>query len=106
MSTPLTGTESNARDFAAVLGAQRSTLQARFGVRRIGLFGSVVRGDAGHNSDVDVLVEFEPDQATYDHLFDLRQFLQRLFGRDVDVVTVAGLSPHVRPFVEQDLVWT
>ncbi|MDD3566042.1 MAG: nucleotidyltransferase domain-containing protein, partial [Methanothrix sp.] len=54
-------------------------------------------------SDVDVLVEFvEP---SFDSFMDLAFFLEDLFGRDVDLVTIGGLSPHIAPFVEREVVW-
>jgi predicted nucleotidyltransferase len=105
MSTPTSTEPRTQPPPVAVLRARRAALRERFGVRRIGVFGSQVRGDATPDSDLDVLVEFEPEEATYDHLFDLHAFLRELFGQDVDVVTTDGLSPHMRPYVEHDLVW-
>lgn len=89
----------------AVLRHRRAEVRERFRVRRIGVFGSQARGDGGATSDLDVLVEFEPGEATYDRLFDLYVFLKELFGQEVDVVTTDGLSPHLQPYVEHDLIW-
>lgn len=88
------------------LRADRERLRHRFGVRRVGVFGSFARGEAGPDSDLDILVEFERGEATYDRLYDLIAYLRELAGRDVDVVTTGGLSPYIRPYVERDLVWT
>lgn len=87
------------------LRANRERLRRRYGVRRVGVFGSFARGEAGPDSDIDFLVEFEQGKATYDRLYDLITYLQELTGREVDVVTTGGLSPYVRPYVERDLVW-
>jgi uncharacterized protein len=61
----------------------------RFGVRRCGIFGSFARDTAIHpQSDVDILVAFEPDQKTFDNFIHLSFFLEDLFGRTVDFITV------------------
>jgi predicted nucleotidyltransferase len=70
----------------------------RFGVRRCGVFGSFVRDAAIHpQSDVDILVAFEPDQKTFDNFIHLSFFLEDLFGRTVDLITVESLSPYIGP---------
>jgi uncharacterized protein len=63
----------------------------QFGARRIGVFGSFARGEASPESDVDVYVEFEDRQRTYDNFFALHELLERLFGRRVDLVTDKAL---------------
>jgi len=78
-------------------------IKRRFGVKRIWIFGSHARGEGKETSDVDVLVEFvEP---SFDNFMDLAFFLEDLFGRDVDLVTIGGLSPYIAPFVEREVVW-
>jgi hypothetical protein len=68
----------------------------RFGVRRCGVFGSFVRDTAIHDqSDVDILVAFEPDQKTFDNFIHLSFFLEDLFGRAVDLITIESLSPYI-----------
>ena len=74
-----------------------------YGVRRIGIFGSHARGDPDEGSDVDILVEFE--KATFDNFMDLAFFLEDLFGREVDIVTVDSLSPYIAPRVNSEVVW-
>jgi predicted nucleotidyltransferase len=70
----------------------------RFGVKRCGIFGSFVRDAKIHpQSDVDILVAFEPDQKTFDNFMNLSFFLEALFGRTVDLVTVESLSPYIGP---------
>jgi predicted nucleotidyltransferase len=51
----------------------------RFGVKRCGVFGSFVRNATGDQSDVDILVEFEPDQKTFDHFMHLAFFLEEKY---------------------------
>ena len=67
-----------------------------FGVRRCGIFGSFVRDTAIHDeSDVDILVAFDPDQKTFDNFIHLSFFLEDLFGRAVDLITIESLSPYI-----------
>ena len=70
-----------------------------FGVRRIALFGSLVRGEARPDSDIDLLVEFEPGQKTFDHFMALSFFLEDLLHRPVEIVTIDALSPFIGPHV-------
>ena len=74
-----------------------------FGVKRCGIFGSVVRSKHTAHSDIDVLVEFEPNQKTFDNFMRLAQFLEELFGRKVDLVTVESLSPYIGPHILQEV---
>ena len=67
------------------------------GVRRIGLFGSFVRDQQTEDSDVDLLVEFEPGQKSFDRFMNLSFFLEDTIGRRVELVTVEALSPYIGP---------
>jgi len=80
-------------------------LKERFGVAKIGIFGSAARGEERPDSDVDVLVEFASGQATFRNFMELAYFLEDLFGRRVDLVTEHGLSGHIRPSVEKEVIW-
>jgi hypothetical protein len=68
----------------------------RHHIRRLSLFGSVLRADFGDESDIDVLVEFEPDHVPGLAFFEMEAELSALFGRRVDLNTPQFLSPHVR----------
>ncbi len=65
-------------------------------VRRLALFGSVIRDDFTPQSDVDVLVEFEPGYAAGFVFFQMRRELTAMLGREVDMHTAASLSPYFR----------
>ena len=75
----------------------------RFGAKHLSLFGSATRDELRDDSDIDVLVEFER-AATYDGYFDLKELLEQLLGRRVDLVTEKGLKPRARRHVEKDLI--
>lgn len=65
-------------------------------IRKLALFGSVLRDDFRDDSDIDVLVEFEPDAHVGWGIVTLREELSELLGREVDLVTVGGLSKYIR----------
>jgi hypothetical protein len=74
-----------------------AALCVRHGVRRLALFGSVLRDDFGPDSDVDLLVEFEPGvRATYFSLARLEADLGALLGRRADVHLARSLHPYLR----------
>ena len=66
------------------------------GIRRLALFGSVLRDDFGPTSDVDVLIEFEPGRTPGLRFFSMQDELSRLFHRTVDLHTPASLSRYFR----------
>jgi len=69
---------------------------ASFGVSRIGLFGSYVRHEEQPQSDIDFLVDFEPEKETFDNFMNLYNYLEELFVNEkIEVVTVNGLSPYI-----------
>lgn len=86
-----------------VLRSREREIKERFAVRRIGLFGSFVRGEEQETSDVDILVEFE--DPTFRNFLNLAFFLEDLFGRRVDLLTPEGISHRIRPYVEREVVW-
>lgn len=71
-------------------------------VRRLALFGSVLRDDFAPESDVDVLVEFEPGEAPGLGFFTMQDELAEMFGRPVDLNTPAFLSHHFRDQVVRE----
>ena len=75
----------------------------RLGVRRIGLFGSFARDEANHESDVDLLVEFEPGREKFDNFMELGFFLEDQLGRRVETVTPGSLSPYIGPHILREV---
>ncbi len=81
-----------------LINAKRSEIlrtAARHGARNVRVFGSFVRGEAGLDSDLDLLVRMDDGRSLLD-LVGLWQDLEELLGRRVDVVSEGGLSPHLR----------
>ncbi len=67
------------------------------GVARLALFGSVLRGSARSDSDVDLLVQFLPGQKTFERFLQLSELLESVLGRHVELVTTEALSPFIGP---------
>ncbi|MCY3721848.1 MAG: nucleotidyltransferase family protein [Candidatus Poribacteria bacterium] len=78
----------------------RQTLR-KYGVKRIGLFGSYVRGTATAASDIDFLVELE--RLTFRDYMGLALFLEDLFQKDVDLVTPTSIKPGFKPYIEKEI---
>ena len=93
-------------NFNEVLSHKREEvlrIAARHGARNVRIFGSVARGEADSDSDLDVLVDLQPGRSLFD-LGGLLIELQELFGCRVDVVTEQGLRPRLRERVLREAV--
>lgn len=67
------------------------------------MFGSFVRNTANTNSDIDLLVEFEPDKKSYDNFMELAFYLEDLLGRNVELVTSQSLSKYIGPHILKEV---
>ncbi len=73
------------------------------GVKEIGLFGSVVRGEDTAASDIDVLVEFIQEKKTFQRFNMLCDFLEKNLESDFDLVTKESLSPYIGPHILKEV---
>lgn len=80
-------------------------IRQKFGVKRIGIFGSFARGEEREDSDLDVLVVFEEGQKTFDNYMDLKFYLEDLLDREVDLVTEKSLKPQLKDIIMKDVVY-
>ncbi|MDI6776204.1 MAG: nucleotidyltransferase family protein [Syntrophales bacterium] len=94
--------ELTAEKVFSILREHSDTLE-RLSVKKIGVFGSYVRGEQKSRSDIDFLVDFE--KPTFDNFMDLVFSLEKYLGRRVDVITEGSLSPYIRPYVEKEVRW-
>ena len=85
-----------------LLYKSRSQLR-KLGVKRIGLFGSFVRGDQRNSSDIDLLVEFAPQKKTFDNFMELSFFLEDILKSRIDLVTKESLSPYIGPNILKEV---
>ena len=89
-------------DDIQALGPRLADLCRKYGIAELAVFGSTARGDAGPDSDVDLLYVRVPGNDLGMAYFDLQDDLERLFGRHVDLVAKDGLHRVIRDQVLTD----
>jgi hypothetical protein len=92
----------NAQSISDRLQAQRATLE-QMSVKSIALFGSTARGDDNSDSDIDILIEFSRPVGLF-HFIEVKEFLEKVLGREVDLVTRAALKPQLRERILEEAV--
>lgn len=90
--------DSRERDIANLLAKNLGAIK-NFGVKKIGLFGSVVKGEAKGENDIDILVEFDDGSEKFGNLISLYFFLQDLLDRKTDLVISGNISPYLAPYI-------
>jgi uncharacterized protein len=90
------------QDVLHVLNKSQPYLRA-LGVKQIGVFGSFVRGEQRADSDIDLLVEFEPMRKTFDAFMELSFFLEEVLEHEIDLVTMESLSPYIGPYILREV---
>jgi len=78
-------------------------MQERFSLRRIGLFGSYVRGSADEESDIDLLIKL--NEPTFDHYMDLKFFLEDILHRSVDLVLAETVKPKLKLIITGEVIY-
>ena len=78
----------------------------RFGIRKVGLFGSYVRGEQSETSDIDLLIDFDPAHENYDNYMIVCDIIEQLFNDEkVEIVTKNGLSPYIGPKILNEVLY-
>jgi uncharacterized protein len=78
----------------------------KLGIRNIGLFGSYVRGEQSATSDIDILIDFDPDMENYDNYMAVYDIFQQLFKNEkVEIITKNGLSPYIGPRILKEVMY-
>ena len=82
----------------------RKTEFSKFGIRNIGLFGSYIRNEQLPGSDIDLLLDFEPEAENFDNFMAVYDLMEQLFkGEKIEVVTLNGLSPYIGPSILKEV---
>ncbi|MEM1507006.1 MAG: nucleotidyltransferase family protein [Thermoproteota archaeon] len=87
-----------------VLSEHKDELRERFKVKEIGIFGSFVRGEQRKRSDIDILIEFEEPPSLFEFM-DLEDYLSKLLGLKVDLVTRDALKPRIGEHILREVVY-
>jgi predicted nucleotidyltransferase len=90
------------QELLAAITSNREVIKG-YGVSNLGLFGSFSKGTFTETSDVDLLVEFIPEQKTFDNFMELSFFLEELLGRKVELVTPQSLSKFIAPHILKEV---
>ncbi|MBI2334986.1 nucleotidyltransferase family protein [Candidatus Daviesbacteria bacterium] len=87
-----------------ILGKQMDFLRGAYNVKDIGVFGSVARGESTDVSDVDMLVEFSKPVGFFKFI-ELEEFLGKVIGKKVDLVTKKALKPAIKGDILQEVAY-
>jgi len=80
-----------------IMSKNLMTWKEKYGVKRIGLFGSYSREEQNESSDIDVIVEFNDTDLSFDNYMDLKLILEDHFQRPVDLVILDDIKPALKP---------
>lgn len=93
-------------DILLYLRDNREMLSSRFGIRRIGLFGSFARNQQTETSDIDILIDMQEDvNDLFGKRLSLRDMLELRFGRHVDVCHEKAIRPIFRELVSREVIY-
>jgi predicted nucleotidyltransferase len=76
----------------------------KFGIRNVGLFGSYIRNEQSSESDIDLLIDFEPEKENFDNYMAVYDLFEKIFKNEkIEVVTKNGLSPYIGPKILKEV---
>lgn len=79
---------------------------SKYGVSNIGLFGSYLRNEQSAKSDIDLLIDFEPEKENFDNYMAVYDMFENLFKNEkIEIVTKNGLSKHIGPKILNDVMY-
>jgi hypothetical protein len=91
------------KEIEETLKKYKPILREKFSVKEIGIFGSYVRGEESEHSDIDILVKFSSPMGW--EFIDLKEFLEKILGKKVDLVTVQALKPQLKDSILREVVY-
>ncbi|MBI5233879.1 MAG: nucleotidyltransferase family protein [Deltaproteobacteria bacterium] len=86
------------------LSKHKEEMVERFKVKKIGIFGSLARGEHGKRSDVDMLVEYR-DLPNLLELVRLERYLEGILGKKVDLVEKRGLRKEIKRYMRDEIIY-
>lgn len=85
--------------------SHKTELREKFGVIKIGLFGSFARDEQREDSDIDLAIEIEKDKKSLRNFFGLKRELETQFGKRIDLGIETALKPIVKAQVEKEIIY-
>jgi predicted nucleotidyltransferase len=92
-------------DILNYLHEHKTELSEKFGVDKIGLFGSFARDEQSSDSDIDLAIELKRDRKNLRTFFGLKRELERVFGRKVDMGIESSLKPFVKKSIQDEMIY-
>ncbi|MBF0467098.1 MAG: nucleotidyltransferase family protein [Nitrospirae bacterium] len=99
------GKPSNLEEVVDILKEHRSILVDKYGIVEIGVFGSYVRNEQKHGSDIDIVVQLKRETKTLDNFIGLKSYLQKKLRAKVDIVLRDGLKETLKKYILQEAVY-
>lgn len=87
-----------------IIQEHKKELEEKFKVKEISIFGSYVKGEEKKRSDVDILVEFKEPIGLFEYM-DLEEYLSKLLGLKVDLVSKKALKPTIGEYILKEVVY-
>lgn len=92
-----------------ILKEHKEELKRGFSVKKIGVFGSYTREEQTPESDIDIYVEFDMKNLTFDKYLELIDYLEKLLGRKIDLITKYGVEtiriPYIKEGIKRSLIY-
>lgn len=86
-----------------ILKEHKEELKRDFSVKKIGVFGSYTREEQTPESDIDIYVEFDIKNLTFDKYLKLIDYLEKLLGRKIDLITKFGVETIRIPYIKEEI---
>ena len=86
-----------------ILKDHKEELKRRFSLEKIGVFGSYTREEQTPESDIDIYVEFDIKSLTFDKYLELIDYLEKLLGRKIDLITKYGVETIRIPYIKEEI---
>ena len=96
---------SSIEEIVAYLKKNKRFFYDRFGVTRMGIFGSFVRGEQTRSSDIDMIVEIEKGRKNIHSFLQLRRFLEKELAKKIDLGFEHSLKPIVRDKIKEQIIY-
>ncbi|RLG15191.1 MAG: nucleotidyltransferase [Candidatus Nanohalarchaeota archaeon] len=87
-----------------ILGKDKQNLRKKYGVKKVGVFGSYVRGEQKRKSDLDLLIDFKEPVSLFEFL-ELERHLSELTDKKVDLVMKSALKPRIGRHITREVVY-
>ena len=92
------------QEIRKVIAEHKEELKNSFSVKDIGIFGSYLRGEEQHQSDIDILVDFEEPVGFFEFM-DLEEFLEKILDTKVDLVSRKALKPYIGQRILEEVLY-